>query len=275
MGVTELSRPSGSTPKNNLSFVTSARMLGPTFPRTGAIMPPEVLMKKLAAFIGLVILASCSTTPEPAELSSSASNTALVQSSKVTLDQIPNMTSEEIESLSEEQMNSVFAQAEIELEAFAQANGLKSFVKSATANDAEDLARAARKWPNYGYTLYVATIASYESYNNYFYRAYKGPTWSDDGCSRIPPSIFDNNACRQHDFGYRNVPQYRQGRNETVRKNVDGRFLSNMKVKCDREYDGFLESVKRLQCRAQALVIYGAVRVGGKGSYDKTDARFP
>jgi hypothetical protein len=230
----------------------------------------EVPMKKLTAFISLVLLASCSTTPKPAELDS-ASNASLTQSSKITLDQIPSTTPEEISELNEEQMNSIFAQAEIELESFAQANGLKDFVESAKADDTEDLARAAKKWPNYGYTLYVATTASYDSYNNYFYRAYKGPTWSDDGCSRIPPSIFDNNACRQHDFGYRNVPQYRQGRNETVRKNVDGRFLSNMKVKCDREYDGF----KRLKCRGEALVIYRAVRIGGKGSYYKTDARFP
>ncbi len=212
-------------------------------------------MKKLAAFIGLVILASCSSTPTPQS------------TAPVTAEQIEAMSPEQIRALTEEQMEPAFAQIEQNLETFAVTNGL---------TESDDNARTAAAWPNYRNTLYIATRVTYETYLSSYYRKYSGPNWTDDGCSGpTPPVIFDDNACRHHDFGYRNVSQYRQGRTDGVRKSIDERFLSNMRLRCDRRWAAWYQKPLRVACKADAWVFYQAVRVGGKSSFYKTTARYP
>jgi Prokaryotic phospholipase A2 len=211
-------------------------------------------MKKLLALVGLTVLAACSTTPQPPV-------------TPVTLEQVESMTPEQIRALSEEQMEPAFSQATTELEVFAKQNDLQR---------ADDDLSLTASWPNYRDTLYVATSITYETYLSRYYRKYSGPNWSDDGCSGpTPPVIFDDNACRQHDFGYRNVSQYRQGRNETVRKSIDSRFLSNMRLRCDRRWSAWYQAPLRAACKADALVFYGVVRNAGRSSFYNTPSRYP
>ena len=208
-------------------------------------------MKKLALLLGITVLAACSTTQTPP-----------VSPSQVTLETIEQMTPEQIRGLSDEQADAVFSEAE-------------SVLKLSTSA-VDDLAPLDSRWPNYGYTLSVATGMTYETYLSSYYKKYSGPNWTDDGCSGpTPPVIFDNNACRQHDFGYRNVSQYRQGRNENVRKSIDTRFLSNMRLKCDRYWNHWWEYPLRQACKVDALVFYGAVRNFGSSSFYGTTARYP
>jgi hypothetical protein len=214
-------------------------------------------MKKVVAILGLAFFAACSSTPTPP-----------ASTAPVSLEQIETMTPEQIRALNEDQMESAFSQARTELETFTKTNNLQM-----TDDDLETL---DSRWPNYRYTLSVATGMTYETYLRSYYRKYSGPNWSDDGCSGpTPPVIFDDNACRHHDFGYRNVAQYRQGRNEDVRKSIDSRFLSNMRLRCDRRWDEWYQAPLRAACKADALIFYGAVRNGGRGAFYNTPARYP
>ncbi len=197
----------------------------------------------------LSLLAACNTAP---------------QQNTVSLKDIEQMTQEQIQALSAEQVDAVIEEADQDL-------------LNTQVIDAEKLQSLAQ-WPNYYYTLYVATNISYETYLSSYYYKYSGPNWSDDGCSvpiPLPPGmnwIWDNNACRQHDFGYRNVPQYAAGRNETARKSIDERFLSNMRLKCERAYGTW--NPLRYACKVDALAFYGAVRKFGDGPYYRTPQRF-
>lgn len=206
-------------------------------------------MKKLAILFGLAVLAACSTTPS-------------VTPPTVTLDTIEQLTSEQIRALSEQQTDAIFSELDTRIAA-----------SSIAPNELETL---DSRWPNYNYTLSVATGVTYETYLSSYYKKYSGPNWTDDGCSGpTPPVIFDDNACRQHDFGYRNVPQYRQGRNETVRKSIDTRFLSNMRLRCDRRWPHWYQAPLRAACKVDALVFYGAVRNFGSSSFYSTPQRYP
>jgi hypothetical protein len=199
-------------------------------------------MRRLAALIVLAVLSGCSLSPAPV---------STVQPS-VTLEDVPTLSEAQIRALSDEQIEALGAQANANLEVFG----------------AQVRAQATIRWPNYGDTLFVATGITYETYLRDYYRQTNGPDWSDDGCSGpTPPVIFDDNACRQHDFGYRNVSRYAAGRNETVRKAIDERFLSNMYLRCDRRWSRWYESPLRVACKGDALIFYGAVRNFGRSAY--------
>ncbi len=194
-------------------------------------------MKKILAVTLLALLASCATTPAPTE---------------VRLEDVPNLDASQIHALTEAQIEALGAENQANLEAFSK----------------QISPRTSIRYPNYADTLYVATGITYETYLSSYYFQTSGPDWSDDGCSGpTPPVIFDSNACRQHDFGYRNVPKYAAGRNETVRKSIDSRFLSNMYLKCDRYWNRWYEAPLKLACKADALVFYGAVRNFGQSAY--------
>ena len=208
-------------------------------------------MKRIAALILMAVLSSCaSLTPAPPNS---------VTPSSVTLEDIPNLSETQIRGLSEAQIEALGAETSANLEVFNQTLRLQDAIN----------------WPNYNDTLYVATAINYETYLSRYYRQTNGPDWTDDGCSGpTPPVIFDDNACRQHDFGYRNVSKYGFGRNEGVRKAVDERFLSNMYLRCDRRWSHWYQAPLRVACKGDALVFYGAVRNFGKSAYYDTPQTF-
>ena len=202
----------------------------------------HVGMKKIALLLTLALLASCAVQPVPP--------------AAVTLETIPTLDAAQIRALSEAQIDALGVENTVGLEA-------------ATA---QLRAQTVIRFPNYNDTLFVAISITYERYLSDYYRQTNGPDWSDNGCSGpTPPVIFDATACRQHDFGYRNVSKYAAGRNETVRKLVDSRFLSNMYLNCDRRWSRWYQAPLRVACKADALVFYGAVRnFGSSAFYEST-----
>ncbi|HNJ97678.1 MAG TPA: phospholipase A2 [Ilumatobacteraceae bacterium] len=93
--------------------------------------------------------------------------------------------------------------------------------------------------------------------------------WSTDYCSA--PIVGDTglsfnfrNACRRHDFGYRNLKlldqRYGAGRywNAANRLRVDQRFLADMRAHCATR-----SLLLRASCRKWAETYYTAVRVFG------------
>ena len=89
--------------------------------------------------------------------------------------------------------------------------------------------------------------------------------WSTDGCSApIVQSTglsFDfYDACRRHDFGYRNMSRFKNGRvwNETVRLRIDGQFRKDARASCTSKI-----RLTKVQCLAWAETYFRAVRSFG------------
>jgi hypothetical protein len=86
--------------------------------------------------------------------------------------------------------------------------------------------------------------------------------WSSDGCSRTPASwarVFAL-ACRQHDFGYRNLGNgLRLQRTEPTRRFLDERLLAESRRICSQRAPG----AGRAVCDVRAQAMYVAVRVFG------------
>ena len=89
--------------------------------------------------------------------------------------------------------------------------------------------------------------------------------WSTDGCSapvvQSTGRSFDfYNACRRHDFGYRNMSRLKSGRiwNEEIRLRIDEIFRTDMRNSC--KHRGV---VLRTQCLAWAETYFQAVRIFG------------
>ena len=86
--------------------------------------------------------------------------------------------------------------------------------------------------------------------------------WSTDGCSapivQSTGRSFDfYNACRRHDFGYRNMSRFKNGRvwNETVRLRIDGQFRKDARASCTSKI-----RLTKVQCLAWAETYFRAVR---------------
>jgi Prokaryotic phospholipase A2 len=206
----------------------------------------------------LVALVACNTQTPP-------------QTSNFTLESIGNLSQDQIEHLSEAQLQEIQAILEPE------ANRIESELSANTAalNDDPDISAQAL-WPNYGLTLYYAASVSYGYFMNNVRGRYSGPDWSTDACSNSPDYPLGLNfkdSCIQHDFGYRNVPQYARGRNETVRGMVDGRFYSNLKSVCASV--SWFHPILKAKCYVLAYTYYKAVHFFGKGSYYSTRQRYP
>ena len=208
-------------------------------------------MRKILSLVVLsTVLAACGQTPPVSKLA------------PVTLESVETLSETQIRALTLEQLEALGREADANLAA-------------AAIPTPELSAQADFRWPNYSYTLSVATGINYETYLSSYYFGYSGPDWTDNGCSGpTPPVIFDNTACRHHDFGYRNVSQYAQGRTDSVRKQVDERFLSNMYLNCDRRWSKWYQSPLKVACKADALIFYGGVRVGGSSAFYETPQRF-
>lgn len=220
-------------------------------------------MRLFLVLVLLAVLVACgsqTSSPKP-------------EASDWTLEQIAALTPEQIDALSQTELQKIqtvlqpeFAQVESELVQ------LQSELEAAALGEVE--AQDSR-WPNFSYTVYVATGISYKTFFNSYYRKYSGPNWSNDGCSNSPDKpLFLNfkDPCNHHDFGYRNVPQYSRGRNETYRKYVDDRFLSNLKSVCS---DLHWWDPRKDKCYALAYTYYAAVRNFGKGPYYNTPNATP
>jgi hypothetical protein len=89
--------------------------------------------------------------------------------------------------------------------------------------------------------------------------------WSTDGCSapvvRSTGRSFDfTEACRRHDFAYRNLARLDGGRHWTarMRSRVDSVFLRDMRSNC-----GARPRVARSSCRNWATLFYKVVRARG------------
>ena len=89
--------------------------------------------------------------------------------------------------------------------------------------------------------------------------------WSTDGCSapivQSTGRSFDfYDACRRHDFGYRNMSRFKNGRvwNETVRLRIDGQFRKDARASCTSKL-----RLTKVQCLAWAETYFRAVRSFG------------
>lgn len=89
--------------------------------------------------------------------------------------------------------------------------------------------------------------------------------WSTDGCSapvvESTGRSFDfTNACRRHDFAYRNIARLDAGRHWTsrMRSRVDAVFLRDMQLDCAAR-----PRVARASCRNWASLFHSVVRARG------------
>jgi len=86
--------------------------------------------------------------------------------------------------------------------------------------------------------------------------------WSTDGCSapivQSTGRSFDfYNACRRHDFGYRNMSRFKNGRvwSETLRLRIDEQLRKDMRSSCTTR-----DVISRTQCFAWAETFFRTVR---------------
>jgi hypothetical protein len=86
--------------------------------------------------------------------------------------------------------------------------------------------------------------------------------WSTDGCSapivQSTGRSFDfYNACRRHDFGYRNMSRFKNGRvwSETLRLRLDELFRKDARAGCTSKI-----GLTKVQCLAWAETYFRAVR---------------
>jgi hypothetical protein len=89
--------------------------------------------------------------------------------------------------------------------------------------------------------------------------------WSTDGCSapivQSTGRSFDfYNACRRHDFGYRNMSRYKNGHiwSEALRLRIDEQFRKDARASCTSKL-----RLTKVQCLAWAETYFRAVRSFG------------
>ena len=89
--------------------------------------------------------------------------------------------------------------------------------------------------------------------------------WSTDGCSapivQSTGRSFDfYDACRRHDFGYRNMSRFKNGRvwNQALRLRIDGQFRKDARASCTSKI-----RLTKVQCLAWAETYFRAVRSFG------------
>ena len=86
--------------------------------------------------------------------------------------------------------------------------------------------------------------------------------WGTDGCSapivQSTGRSFDfYSACRRHDFGYRNMSRFKNGRvwNETLRLRIDAQFRKDTRASCTSKL-----RLTKIQCLAWAEMYFRTVR---------------
>jgi hypothetical protein len=230
-------------------------------------------MKRFALIgIGLIaVLAACSTPNSSLPQPSAETTVQQVPTGEVSLEQLGQMTPEQIEKLDLEQLQDIdkkldaeFAVSEAEFQSQALSIKANTYCGSYTG----------AIWPNADHTRKCALSIGAETYNTNVRFKFAGPNWSSDGCSTVPDYVFLN-ACRHHDFAYRNLPKYQQFRTDAMRLQADQRFYSNMKSRCEVRYSGLLNTPKRIYCKGVAYTYYVGVRTLGRPSYYGTTKLFP
>jgi hypothetical protein len=90
--------------------------------------------------------------------------------------------------------------------------------------------------------------------------------WSSDGCSapvvHSTGRSFDfTNACRRHDFGYRNMSQLKNGRlwSEAMRLRIDKQLRKDMRASCVSKV-----RITKAQCLTWAEMFFRTVRRFGR-----------
>lgn len=131
-------------------------------------------------------------------------------------------------------------------------------------------------WPNPDRTMFYAVVNAYEAYERDQSNTHTGPDWTSDGCSfpvaAAYKKAFDAHACRHHDYGYRNLAQYRGAHNEIIRKALDLRLLTDLHFQCLTD-DSL--NVKQHACDLAALAAYVQARKTGQAVFNATPARYP
>jgi hypothetical protein len=91
--------------------------------------------------------------------------------------------------------------------------------------------------------------------------------WSDDGCSVVPDhplGLAFRDACRRHDFGYRNYGRgLRLDPTPARRRQIDRRFLADLQASCRGA-----RTPMRVVCPALAWTYYEGVRAFGGGAFE-------
>ena len=99
---------------------------------------------------------------------------------------------------------------------------------------------------------------------------------TSNGCSFVVSTaykkMFDAQSRRHHNYGYRNLPQYRQTHSEEVRKTMDLRFLLDMEYQCINESDS---DAQKHTCDLAALAAYGQARKSGQAVFDSVKVMYP
>jgi hypothetical protein len=90
--------------------------------------------------------------------------------------------------------------------------------------------------------------------------------WTVDNCSVLPIDLRFEEPCQRHDFGYKNYGTggagLRLSPDEDTRRWIDDILLADMFAVCP---DSPIEAA--FICRAAALGVWGAVRLGGQSAF--------
>ncbi|UQN06481.1 phospholipase A2 [Deinococcus sp. QL22] len=180
----------------------------------------------------------------------------------VTLDALERLTPAQLKALNKEQTEALWLEADRAISKVADA------VLKGPDNKP--------KWPHADLTMYTALLMTDEAYERDVYKSYRGPDWTSDGCSfpvaAAYKKAFDAQACRHHDFSYRNVAQYRQGRDEAMRRAIDLRLLLDLRFQCLT--DSAL-NVNQHACDLAAVAAYVQARKVGKVALTAVPAHYP
>lgn len=218
--------------------------------------------------LGLIaLLAACSTPsstlPQPQD------TTLQTPTGEITLDQLGKMTPEQIEQLNQGQLEAVNKKLDDEFAASEAEFRSDALVATATGYCGS---YTGALWPNAAHTLKCAVNIGADNYVSSVRSKFSGPNWTSDGCSNVPDYVFLN-ACRHHDFAYRNLPKYGQFRTTATRLKADQKFYSNMVARCEARFSRFNPS--RYVCKGVAYTYYVGARNLGISSYYGTTKLFP
>jgi hypothetical protein len=151
------------------------------------------------------------------------------------------------------------------------------------ASDRAEQVRYADETMNLTYNAFVARKADFASkgcrtdqpkpFSCRKPSPYHAFDWTDDGCSgrswpfvgplsNVYRNLF-NKPCQLHDFGYRNYGNgLTLGRDEETRRWIDARFKIEMVRVCSNTFIRWWQKLNWLACRAEAGVVWAAVRNG-------------
>lgn len=179
----------------------------------------------------------------------------------ITLAAVEQMTPARIQQLSRDQIDGLLFEADHSVQMFLDAN-LKGPLPGPV-------------WPSADYTLYFAAQLSYEAWATSDYKKAPGADLTTDGCSfpvaAAYKKAFDTNACRHHDYGYRNLAQYRQTHNESVRKVLDMHLLNDLHLQC---LNDSASNASQYACDKAAVAAYAQARKTGAKVFNTVQAHY-